>query len=112
MKSSLLLSLISVALVSASPKPTPAEDPVCTSVLKGGAVGADLLKATGIAMGPKPTGCADYEILIARGTGEGGPYGAIVGDPLYKRLKAVYGDKVQAYAVQVYLTHTIAPNHL
>jgi hypothetical protein len=62
MKSSILLSFVSAALVAAAPSPT--EEPVCTSVLKGGAVGAELMKATGVAMGPKPTGCADYEILI------------------------------------------------
>jgi hypothetical protein len=62
MKSAILLSLASVAFVAAAPSPTDA--PVCTSVLKGGAVGAELMKATGVAMGPKPTGCADYEVLI------------------------------------------------
>lgn len=60
----------------------------------------DLLKATPIANGPIPTGCADLEVLIARGTGEGGPYGAIVGDPLMKRLNKELGSKVQGYAVQ------------
>jgi hypothetical protein len=99
MRSFILLSFMSVALVAATPSPE--EDPVCTRVLGGAAVGADLRKATPVSLGPKPTGCADYEILIARGTGEGGPYGAIVGDPLMKRLKKVYGDKVQGYAVQV-----------
>ncbi|KAF2435264.1 alpha/beta-hydrolase [Tothia fuscella] len=99
MKSFLIVTLLSAALVAATPSPT--EEPsVCTTTLGGAAVGSDLLKATGIPFGPKATGCADLEVLIARGTGEGGPYGVIVGDPLVKRLKKELGDKVQAYAVQ------------
>jgi hypothetical protein len=62
MKSSILVSIVSAALVAAAPSPT--EVPACTSVLRGGAVGADLMKATPVALGPKPTGCADYEVLI------------------------------------------------
>jgi len=37
----------------------------------------------------------------ARGTGENGTYGAVVGDPLIYRLKKIYGAKLQGHAVQV-----------
>jgi hypothetical protein len=63
MKSSIFVTLLSTALVAAVPSPTE-EPPTCTTVLGGSAVGADLLKATGVAFGPKATGCADLEVLI------------------------------------------------
>jgi len=49
--------------------------------------------------GPKPVGCNDYEVIIGRGTGERGPFGSIVGDPLYARLKRLL-PSVRGYAVQ------------
>jgi hypothetical protein len=73
-----------------------------------------------LAYGPAPTGCNKYEILIgrillcircrqsnadmhiARGTGELGPYGFIVGDPLLKKVQENLLD-VRGYAVQVRL---------
>jgi len=50
-------------------------------------------------MGPAPTGCSKYEILIARGTGELGDFGFIVGDPLLKRVRQALPE-VRGYAVQ------------
>jgi len=49
--------------------------------------------------GPKPVGCNEYEVLIGRGTGERGPYGIIVGDPLYAQIKRLL-PSVRGYAVQ------------
>jgi hypothetical protein len=36
----------------------------------------------GVKNGPAPKGCSAFEILVARGTGEPGPFGTIVGDGL------------------------------
>lgn len=61
----------------------------------------DLLKANGgsIPYGPAPAGCAKHEILVARGTGEPGPLGVVVGDPLVNAVvEAVPGSR--GYAVQ------------
>lgn len=61
----------------------------------------DLLKANGgsIPHGPAPSGCAKHEILVARGTGEPGAFGVVVGDPLVNAVvDAVPGSR--GYAVQ------------
>jgi len=49
--------------------------------------------------GPAPTGCSPYEMLIARGTGELGDFGFIVGDPLLKTVRQAIPE-VRGYAVQ------------
>jgi len=52
-------------------------------------------------MGPAPKGCHPFEIIVARGTSEPGPFGTIVGDPLVARVQRDMGkDKVRGYAVQ------------
>jgi len=49
--------------------------------------------------GPAPTGCSKYEIIIGRGTGEPGLFGAVVGDILEKTVtKQLPGSR--AYSVQ------------
>jgi hypothetical protein len=50
--------------------------------------------------GPAPTGCNAYEIIVARGTMEPGPFGFIVGDPLVAGVQKLLPD-VRGYAVQV-----------
>lgn len=57
------LTLLGAACVAATPTPV-ADPPVCSQTLGGSAVGLDLQKATGVKLGPKPTGCADLEVLI------------------------------------------------
>jgi len=60
-----------------------------------------------IAKGPAPSGCAPFEIIVARGTSEPGPFGAIAGDPVVARAKVDIGeDKVRGYAVQYDATIT------
>jgi len=72
---------------------------------KGGAGGADLigglLKGMGgsVPNGPAPAGCSKYEILVARGTGEPGPFGSVVGDPLVRTVTRLLPGS-RGYAVQ------------
>ncbi|KAF2670227.1 alpha/beta-hydrolase [Microthyrium microscopicum] len=40
----------------------------------------------GSQVGPVPTGCAKLEIIVGRGTSEGGKLGVVVGDPLVARV--------------------------
>jgi len=57
------------------------------------------IMAQGVALGPAPKGCSPFEILVARGTGEPGPFGVIVGDFLVPAIaKQVLGSR--GYAVQ------------
>jgi len=54
-----------------------------------------------VPLGPAPKGCATYEVMIARGTFEPGPFGVIVGDPLMQAIKReMRGENVRGYAVQ------------
>jgi len=54
-----------------------------------------------IPLGPKPSGCYPFELVIARGTSEPGAFGAVVGDPVLARVQQVMGkDKVRGYSVQ------------
>jgi len=54
-----------------------------------------------IPMGKVPTGCADLEIIVARGTSEPGELGMVVGDPLVARVKRdMAGVNVRGYPVQ------------
>lgn len=58
------------------------------------------LGAFGTAYGPAPKGCADFEIIDARGTSEPGSFGLIVGDGIVNKVKyAIPG--ARGYAVQV-----------
>jgi len=50
------------------------------------------------ASGSGKSGCSLKEVIIARGTSEGGKYGFIVGDPLVSQLKRLMPD-ITAYAV-------------
>jgi len=55
----------------------------------------------GVPFGPAPKGCSLYEVIIARGTFEPGPFGSVVGDPLMKVIKKdMAGTDVRGYAVQ------------
>jgi len=52
-----------------------------------------------VKLGPAPKGCSKFEIIVARGTSEPGPFGSIVGDPLVRAVdKAVPGSR--GYACQ------------
>jgi len=54
-----------------------------------------------IPLGPKPSGCYPFELIIARGTSEPGDFGAVVGDPVLARVQQILGkDKVRGYSVQ------------
>lgn len=45
-------------------------------------------------------GCADYDVVVARGTGEPGTLGTIVGDPVYSAVRtALAGHTTSAYPV-------------
>jgi len=60
-----------------------------------------LLKSMGgsVPFGPAPGGCSKYEIIVARGTGEPGPFGSVVGDALVRSVvKELPGSR--GYAVQ------------
>jgi hypothetical protein len=55
-----------------------------------------------VPMGKVPSGCAKYEVIVARGTSEPGPLGVIVGDPVVARVQRdMPGVKVRGYPVQV-----------
>jgi len=57
------------------------------------------MMAAGIPNGPAPKGCTDFEVLVARGTGEPGPFGVVVGDQIVNAVsKAIPG--ARGYAVQ------------
>jgi len=60
----------------------------------------DMIRRSGaVPPGPAPKGCSLFEIIVARGTGEGGPFGVIVGDPLVKKVtQQLPGSR--GYAVQ------------
>jgi len=54
-----------------------------------------------IPFGKVPTGCADLEIIVARGTSEPGQFGMVVGDPLVARVKRDMAKlNVRGYPVQ------------
>jgi hypothetical protein len=61
----------------------------------------------GVALGPAPKGCSAFEILVARGTGEPGSFGMIVGDGLVNRVKRLVPG-ARGYAVQVGLMPSIS----
>jgi hypothetical protein len=70
--------------------------------LDGGQVNFPCDMGGGIPLGPVPTGCAQLEVIVARGTTEPGPLGMVVGDPLVARLvRDMKGVKVRGYPVQV-----------
>ncbi|KAF2672568.1 alpha/beta-hydrolase [Microthyrium microscopicum] len=52
-----------------------------------------------VALGPAPKGCSKYELIVARGTSEPGPFGLIAGDPLVARVTKKLPDS-RGYAVQ------------
>jgi cutinase len=67
----------------------------------GGDLIGGLLKGMGgsVPNGPAPKGCSKYEILVARGTGEPGPFGSVVGDQLVRTVtRQLPGSR--GYAVQ------------
>jgi cutinase len=52
------------------------------------------------AAGTASADCADYDVVVARGTGEPGTLGVIVGDPVYAALRtALAGHTTSAYPV-------------
>jgi len=54
-----------------------------------------------VPLGKVPKGCAQFEIIAARGTSEPGEFGIIVGDPLVARVKRdMPGVTVRGYPVQ------------
>lgn len=54
-----------------------------------------------VPLGKVPTGCAAFEIIVARGTSEPGQLGIIVGDPVVARVQRDLPDvKVRGYPVQ------------
>ncbi|KAF2670969.1 alpha/beta-hydrolase [Microthyrium microscopicum] len=54
-----------------------------------------------IPFGPVPKGCAKLEVIVARGTSEGGDLGVVVGDPLVARVaRDLPGVTVRGYPVQ------------
>lgn len=44
-------------------------------------------------------GCKEYTFIFARGTGETGNMGTVVGPPLAKQLNSLTGDKVTVQGV-------------
>jgi len=54
---------------------------------------------TPVPFGPKPAGCSAFEIWVARGTSEPGPFGVIVGDNLVAGVAKLVADS-RGYAVQ------------
>jgi len=84
------------------PPPPEAADFPCTKTINPGEatkVMGDETKNIPKYRAPEPKGCAKYELIIARGTGESGPYGAIVGDMLVRKVNYTLKHDVQAYAV-------------
>jgi len=54
-----------------------------------------------VPLGKVPSGCAKFEIIVARGTSEPGNLGVIVGDPLVARVQRdMPGVEVRGYPVQ------------
>jgi len=53
-----------------------------------------------VPFGKVPTGCAKYEVIVARGTSEPGEFGTIVGDPLIARVIKNLGKDARGYPVQ------------
>lgn len=54
-----------------------------------------------VPFGKVPAGCAKFEVLVARGTGEPGQFGTIIGDPLIARvIRVMAGKDVRGYPVQ------------
>jgi len=93
------LQLVLTAVIAVNAQTTPPA--TATAKAPGGDVASLLLPlmAKGIPFGPVPKGCSEFEILIARGTGEPGPFGVVVGDLLVESVtKAIPGSR--GYAVQ------------
>jgi len=87
-------------------------DAVALPQTSGTELTAALLKGMGgsVPLGPAPKGCSKYEIIVARGTGEPGPFGAIVGDPLVAAVTKAIPES-RGYAVQypANLNWTLSP---
>ncbi|TID22001.1 carbohydrate esterase family 5 protein [Venturia nashicola] len=82
-----------VAAVTATPTPQgPPNFPPGMTLLPG-------QLTTNVTYGPAPKGCSKYELIIARGTGEPGPFGAVTGDPLVAAVTAAIPDS-RGYAAQ------------
>jgi hypothetical protein len=107
MKRSLLFAVI--VAVGASPTP---QIPSPANLLPGQLAG-------NVTYGPAPSGCSKYELIVgkysapfiisqeadrsvstARGTGEPGPFGGVVGDGVVKGVTKALADS-RGYAVQV-----------
>jgi len=82
-------------MLGAAAKPIAQSPPAFDSAL------ADLLPLflQKVAYGPAPKGCSDFELIVARGTGEPGPFGVVVGDSLVRSVTTeIPGSR--GYAVQ------------
>jgi len=53
-----------------------------------------------VPFGKIPTGCAKYEVIVARGTSEPGEFGTVVGNPLIARVIKIMGKDARGYPVQ------------
>lgn len=67
--------------------------------------------ATGLGTRASADACAPVDVVVARGTGEPGWLGAVVGDPLYGTLRQVLPAGASAYAVR-YPADLLAPSSL
>jgi len=112
MKTSIILAAVAVTGISAQtpPKPEPGKcqkstdlksvpDPLVQFDPKIAMFPCDM--GTAVPLGPVPKGCAQLEIIAARGTTEPGDFGIVVGDPLIARVKRdLPGVQVRGYPVQ------------
>ncbi|MGI8332564.1 cutinase family protein [Actinomadura scrupuli] len=72
------------SFLPALPRPSTARLALAACVLAGGGVAVSAAPATAAA-------CAEVDVVVARGTGEPGTLGLIVGDPVYSALKGKLG---------------------
>jgi len=94
----MLFALLAAAAISGAVAQAPegtSSDPFAPN----GALGQAAQRAGNVTNGPAPKGCSKFEILAARGTGETGPFGLIVGDPLVAAVTKALPDS-RGYAVQ------------
>jgi len=107
-----LIAALSVAgAVALMPPPPEAADFPCTKTInpsEATKVMGDETKNIPKFRAPDPKGCAKHELIIARGTGESGPYGAIVGDMLIRKLNYTLKNDVQGYAVNYPASFNVA----
>jgi len=95
MKASLFIAAIATGIaVQAQDTPATPKQPIP----KGKGVPANFGK-TPVPLGPAPKGCNKFEIIVARGTSEPGPFGIFAGDPLVSRVTKALPDS-RGYAVQ------------